>query len=365
MSSSASAISQTLLRTPATSTTLTPSASVRDFVLPGSGVTRATVAHPGAAQPMMPENELAGLRMPSDPELLSHGRRTSLARAYPAPARWVAGSLVALSRASLPAIAVAVWLRLSEPYSLATLIAMLAAYAALPAAAAWLLERAFTASVEVRERALHIRGRDLRFEVPCASIARVEPWRVPLPGFGFWLRLGSGSRLRPGLEAPDLEPLLGALAEAGGVDSAREALRHPFVVYAAAKARWPRRLLSHPLFKFAGFSLLPTAVMFNAHQHIAYGGTLGQYYLGRPRRLAADVRRLLGVRLHLSRLVRERVSNARGGRRTPRGARRVGARREGASGRRDRLRGALLRRRPRARNGPFPALTFSATASAD
>jgi hypothetical protein len=32
------------------------------------------------------------------------------------------------------------------------------------------------------------------------------------------------------------------------------------------------------LFKFPGFALLPTAVLFNAHQHIAYGGSLGQYY---------------------------------------------------------------------------------------
>jgi hypothetical protein len=227
---------------------------------------------------MMPENQLAGLRMPNDPEPLSVGRRSSLARAYPAPARWVAGGLVALSRASLPAIAALVWLSLSEPIPLATLLAMLAAYAALPATAAWLLERAYTASAEVRERGLHLRGRGLRLEVPGESIARVEPWRVPLPGFGIWLRLRSGSRLHPGLEAPDLEPLLGALADAGGVDSAREALRHPYVVYAAAKARHPRGLLSHPIFKFPVFSLLPTAVMFNAHQHIAYGGTLGQYY---------------------------------------------------------------------------------------
>jgi len=217
--------------------------------------------------------------MPNESEPLSHGRRSSLARAYPAPWRWVAAALVALSRASLPAIAVAVVLRLSEPFPLPTLLAILAAYSALPGAAAWLLERAFTANVEVRERALHVRGRGLRLEVPCASIARVEPWRLPLPGPGVWLRLRSGSVLRPGLEAPDLEPLVSALAEAGGVASAREALRHSFVAYASARRRRPRGLLSHPIFKFPGFSLLPTAVLFNAHQHIAYGGSLGQYHL--------------------------------------------------------------------------------------
>ena len=217
--------------------------------------------------------------MPNESEPLSHGRRSSLARAYPAPWRWVAAALVALSRASLPAIAVAVVVRLSEPFPLSTLLAILAAYAALPGAAAWLLERAFTATVEVRDRALHVRGRGLRLEVPCASIARVEPWRLPLPGPGVWLRLRSGSVLRPGFEAPDLEPLLSALAEAGGVASAREPLRNPFLAYSSARLRGPRGLLAHPIFKFPGFSLLPTAVLFNAHQHIAYGGSLGQYHL--------------------------------------------------------------------------------------
>jgi hypothetical protein len=216
------------------------------------------------------------------PEAISHGRRTSLARAWPAPWRFAAGSLVALSRASLPALAAVVALRQAEPILLPTLLAVLAAGSLLPACAAWLLERAFEASVEVRERALHVRGRSLRLEVPCASIERVQVWRLPLPGPGVALRLRSGALLRPGLEAADLEPLLGALAEAGGVDAAREALRQPWVVYAHAKQTRARRFFEHWLFKFPGFSLLPTGILFNAHQHIAYGGTLGQWRLEGP-----------------------------------------------------------------------------------
>ncbi len=212
-------------------------------------------------------------------EAVSHGRRTSLARAYPAPWRLAAGSLVAVSRASLPALAIAVALRLDEPIPLPTLLAALAAFSALPGLAAWLLERAFAASVEVRERALHVRGRSLRLEVPCASIAGVQAWRLPLPGPGIALRLRSGALLHPGLEAADPEPLLAALAEAGGVAAAREALREPTVVYAHAKRAQARGLSRHPLFKFPGFALLPAGVLFNAHQHIAYGGSLGQWQL--------------------------------------------------------------------------------------
>jgi hypothetical protein len=217
--------------------------------------------------------------MPNESEPLSHGRRASLAQAYPAFWRWVAGALVAASRASLPAIGVFLLLRLSDPIPLATLLAMLAAYAALPGAAAWLLARAFAAEVEVRERTLHVRGRGLRLEIPCASIARVEPWKLPLPGPGVWLRLRSGAALRPGLVAQDVGPLLDALAEAGGVARAREALDDPFIAYGHAKRRHPRGLLARPGFKFPAFGLLPTAVLFNAHQHIAYGGSLGQYHL--------------------------------------------------------------------------------------
>jgi hypothetical protein len=207
----------------------------------------------------------------------SRARRPWLVRAYPSPWRWLAGGLIGLSRASLPAIAALLFVRLDEPSELPTLLAILAAWAALPGAAAWLIERAFTAHAELRDGALHVRGRGLHLEIPLASIARALPWRVPLPGVGFGLRLRSGSMLRAGLEAPDLTPVLGALDEKG-VAGAREAQSHPLLLYAAARARRPRGLLSHPLFKFPGFALLPTAVLFNAHQHIAYGGSLGQYY---------------------------------------------------------------------------------------
>src|SRR5262249_57453928 len=74
-----------------------------------------------------------------------------------------------------------------------------------------------------------------------------------------------------GLELADPLPVLAALGE--------EADTPPVVVWAHARAatapwRW------HPLlWKFVVFALAPTAVLFNAHQHIAYGGSLGQYYL--------------------------------------------------------------------------------------
>ena len=236
------------------------------------------------------------------------------AHTYPLPWRVIAGVLVAVSRAGLLAIGASL-LAADAPVPLLALVRALAALVMLPGAAALLIERAFAAEVEVRDvevallgvnlgrdataaapsngtgnaadepllrcsASLVINRRGLRLEVPCAAIARVAPWAIPLPGPGFSLWLRSGRRLRYGLQADDPTPLLSALAAAGSVESADAATRHPSVLYAhvkysrAASVRW-----YYLLAKFAGFGLLPTAVWFNAHQHIAYGGLFGQYYL--------------------------------------------------------------------------------------
>jgi hypothetical protein len=200
------------------------------------------------------------------------------ARVWTRPGRLAAAALVALSRGSLALVALAavtVAPALLEP---PTLVPILAGLSLGPALVGWALGRASAAELELEGDDLVVRRRGLEIEVPLASIARVEPWRLPLPGPGLGLRLRSGRLLRWGLELPDPTPLLRALA-ARGVESADMAARHPTAVFARARAvaadgRWGR-----PLVKFALFSLAPTAVLFRAHQHIAYGGTLGQYYL--------------------------------------------------------------------------------------
>src|SRR5438045_2150670 len=68
-------------------------------------------------------------------------------------------------------------------------------------------------------------------------------------------------------------------ADVAGVEAARQSLRHATIVYAAAKAtagawRWWNLALKFPV-----FALAPAVVLFRAHQHIAYGGTFGEYHL--------------------------------------------------------------------------------------
>ena len=199
--------------------------------------------------------------------------------AYPLGWRIAGAVLFAVSRASLPAILALVVLATDPPVTPPMLMRAVVVLALLPGLAARLVARAFVASLSVDDDALVIRRRDLRLEVPYRAIARLAPWAVPLPGPGLSVCLRSGRRLRQGLQIDDPTPLLLALAEAGGLEAARAATRHPVLVYAHARARGAPRRWHHLLGRFAGFALLPTAVLFNAHQHIAYGGLLGEYYL--------------------------------------------------------------------------------------
>jgi len=152
------------------------------------------------------------------------------------------------------------------------LVGTLLAFAVLPAAAAWLVEQASAADVVVGDEQLVLRRRDLRLEVPRAAIARTAPWTVPLPGPGVGFVLRSGRRLGQCLEIADPLALLEALGDA-------EAASRPVVAWAHARAASPPWRMRHLVWKFVLFALAPTAVLFNAHQHIAYGGALGQYYL--------------------------------------------------------------------------------------
>src|SRR5207249_2775114 len=66
---------------------------------------------------------------------------------------------------------------------------------------------------------------------------------------------------------------------AAGGPAGGAALQHPSAIYARAKhSSLPRRCY-HPLLQFVGFGFLVTLPLFRVHQHIAYGGTFGEYYL--------------------------------------------------------------------------------------
>ena len=146
---------------------------------------------------------------------------------------------------------------------------------ALPLAMAWGIARAFTGSLTVRNGALHLQRGDVDIDVERTASARVRPWWLPLPQPGLRLDVASG-RLPFGLASRTPAAVLDAL-DASGIDTTA-ARRHPSLLFTRTRApRWWT-----PLLKFVALGIVPASILFYTHQHIAYGGTFGQYYLESP-----------------------------------------------------------------------------------
>ena len=196
--------------------------------------------------------------------------------ALPPAARLVAAALRTVSRASLPVLLVALLRAMDPPLTPFVLGQGLFALVLLPELCARLVLRAFAADVRVEDGALQIAGALQRVELARGALERAQAWRVPLPSAGLSLRLRSGAPLGVGLAAADPSALHGLLTAAGA------ALPPPgdaASAFARARAACPRRWWDSALVKIGLASLVPGAIGFNAHQHIAFGGFLGEYYL--------------------------------------------------------------------------------------
>jgi hypothetical protein len=204
----------------------------------------------------------------------------STSPALTAPWRALVAFLLGLAAVNLPFSLVATLLMIDPPVSPGMLVRSLLIFSVLPALCGRALLRAFRATVSLADGALRIDRPGLSIHVPCGAIAAVDAWRLPAPGPGLSLRLRSGARLPVGLRTDDPDELLDLLSS-GGVDTAR-ARRHPTVRYARERALGRKHGAIRALVKFVAFGVIPAAIFFNAHQHIAYGGTLGQYYLQGP-----------------------------------------------------------------------------------
>lgn len=137
---------------------------------------------------------------------------------------------------------------------------------------------AWTASAKARIEPGHLvlDTRWRRIEIPLRSLATAHVWRLPLPSPGLDLALAASGRWPQGLALRDPLRLVDRLARAGVLHSA-PALSARAADLARALAL-PRRRLDHPLVRFVLFPLVPALPAFRLHQHIAYGGTFGEYY---------------------------------------------------------------------------------------
>jgi apolipoprotein N-acyltransferase len=198
--------------------------------------------------------------------------------ALPAPARALAALLRGGSRLALLLLLIVLVRANDPPLTPLSLAEALALFALAPELAARCVLRAYAARAEIRDGALVITRSDRVARVPIASIAVLAAPRIPLPLPSLTVALRSGAQLTMRLALADPRGLLVMLREAGCPAAAAARARLP-VRYAAARAdfgrpwwlRWPARI--------AAFALLPAAVAFSAHQHIAFGAFLGEYYL--------------------------------------------------------------------------------------
>jgi hypothetical protein len=189
--------------------------------------------------------------------------------------RLVTATLVAMSLLTIPTYVLALFLL--PPVPPLVMVRSFLVGTALPAVVAFAIGRAFRGSAETAGGVLRLHRGDVDVEVPADRIAVVRPWRLPLPSPGVTLSLRSGGRVPFAVAARDPTPFL-ALLEAVGVDVAA-ARRDPNIVRAATA---PARGWGSLLLKFVVFGGAMASILFYTHQHIAYGGTFGQYYLEGP-----------------------------------------------------------------------------------
>ena len=190
-----------------------------------------------------------------------------------------ATALMAVVAASLVWIASEVIWSGNEPVTLIPLVRLVFLLAILPALGAWWMLRSAAATIEIRADELVLHARAATLQVPSRSIARILPWRLPLPAPGFGVRLRSGRRLGHAIVVDDPEPLLRALADVADCEAARAAAADSMMQWAHARAAYGRPTVLAWILKYGVFAILPAAIFFNAHQHISFGGLFGQWNL--------------------------------------------------------------------------------------
>lgn len=147
-----------------------------------------------------------------------------------------------------------------------------------PLAAAWAIARAFVATVRIEGDALVLEQRERRIEIALDKIAAVEPWSLPLPAAGAWLRLASDRRWSHGIAVADVSALIDMLIAAGARPALAAAQAAPAAMFARVRNAVPGWRIDHALTKFVLFPIVPAIPAFRLHQQIAFGGTFGEYY---------------------------------------------------------------------------------------
>jgi apolipoprotein N-acyltransferase len=177
--------------------------------------------------------------------------------------------------AGLAWLALDMWLRMGFQVQSLKQLQLFGAVVALPLLAAWGLGRWFTVRASIDGSDLLLDARTQRIAVPLAAITALRTWRLPWPGSGTDLVLGSGRRWSQGLAVRDPAALARALSAAG----AQPTVANDWPTrLASVRARTGGGWLDHAAIKFIVFPLLPALVAFRLHQVITFGGFFGEAY---------------------------------------------------------------------------------------
>jgi apolipoprotein N-acyltransferase len=207
----------------------------------------------------------------------SIGGNTTMCLAYPPWVRVVLAALALWRWFAVWAVSALVLLATDPPITPPVLVRLSAVGIAAPFVLEQILRWRFRARTSSDGDTLVLEFRQFRLGIPRERLRGIEPWRVPLPAPGLSLLLADGTRLRERIEVAD--PYAWAQVHGLPWETPASVLQQASVALAHSRAQQPRWRWYHYATKFAVFALLPAALLFQVHQHIAYGSLWGEYYL--------------------------------------------------------------------------------------
>lgn len=192
----------------------------------------------------------------------------------PPAARWCAGGLRVVSRSSLVVMA-GLALFASELWHANTLaqVRSVVAWFVAPELAALFIVLAFRVRLQRADDQLVFERGSRRLALPVADIRAVQPWRWPVPAEGAWLLLSNGPRWPRGLSGVDAQALQQALGLAEGPAQPAGWLDR----WGQARRATSRSRFDRPWLKFGVLPFVLAVPAFRLHQHIAFGGSLGEW----------------------------------------------------------------------------------------
>jgi len=157
-------------------------------------------------------------------------------------------------------------------------IRMFAGLILAPAIAAWCITRAFKADLKIENGLLLISQTQRHIEIPVKDIVAVKWWKFPLPMTGVHLQLASGKLWSAGIAMVNPLALVQALLDAGATPALADSQKGFMSAYSRIRASVARWRIDHFVLKYVLYPLVPALPAFRLHQHIAFGGTFGEYY---------------------------------------------------------------------------------------